>query len=66
MGNGDSYEVDMESKHEGVLDIHEDAFVIAYLQVVETPIILTTNEHDYVVHTVKQFKWESNSFLQMG
>lgn len=65
MDNGDSYEVDMESKHEGVLDLHEDALVIAYLQVVEIPIILTTNEHDCVVHRVKQFKWEGNSFLQM-
>jgi hypothetical protein len=58
--------VDTEAKHEGVLDIHKDALVIAYLQVVEIPIILTTNEHDCVVHTVKQFKWEGNSFLQMG
>jgi hypothetical protein len=31
MGIRDSNEVDMESKSKGVLNIHEDALVIAYL-----------------------------------
>jgi hypothetical protein len=52
-------------KNKSILDIHEDTLIIAYLQVAKIPIILTPNEHDHVVHRVKQFKWEGNSFLQV-
>ncbi len=43
----------IESKGNGVLDIHDDAFVFAYLQVNEIPIILTPKECDQDVHKAK-------------
>jgi len=59
----DPHDVVMESKHNGALDIYDDAFVIAYLQVRKVPIGLTPKEKDHVVHKAKRFKWEGNSFL---
>ncbi len=63
--DGDPHDVDMESKGNGVLDIYDDALVIAYLQAGEVPIGLTPKEKDCVVHKAKRFKWEGNSFLRM-
>jgi hypothetical protein len=54
----------MELEGSGALDIYDDAFVIAYLQVGEVPIGLTPKERDHVVHRAKWFKWEGNSLLQ--
>jgi hypothetical protein len=31
MGNGDSHDVNIELKDDGALNIHDDAFIIAYL-----------------------------------
>ncbi len=61
----DSHDVDMELEGNGVQDIYENVFVIAYLQVGEILIRLTPKERDHVVHRAKWFKWEGNSFLQM-
>jgi hypothetical protein len=45
MDNGDSrHDQDIELEGNGALDIHEDAFVIAYLQIGEVPIGLTPKE----------------------
>jgi len=63
MDDEDPHDVDIESKCNGALDIYDDAFVIAYLQAREVPIGLTPKEKDHVVHKVKGFKWEGNSFL---
>jgi hypothetical protein len=63
MGNGDSHEVDMELESKGVLDIHEDALAITYLQGGEVLIGLAPKECDHVVHRTKQFRWEDNSPL---
>jgi hypothetical protein len=46
MGNGHSHDVDIELKCDGSLNIHEDACIIAYLQVSEIPIGLTPKECD--------------------
>jgi hypothetical protein len=46
-----------------VLNIYDDAPIIAYLQVGEFLIGLTPKERDYVVHRPKWFKWEGNSLL---
>jgi len=51
--DGDSHDVDMELEGNGVQDIYEDAFVIAYLQVGEILIRLTLKEQDHVVHRAK-------------
>ncbi len=45
--------------------IYDDAFVIAYLQANEITIGLTPKEKDCVVHRVKHFKSEGNSFIRM-
>ncbi len=65
MGNGDYCDVNIEPKGNVALNIHEDAFIIAYLQVGEILIGFTPKESDHIVEKVKQPKWESNSFLQM-
>ncbi len=44
LGNGDSQEEDIEPKGNGVLDIHDDSPIIAYLQVGEIPIKLTIKD----------------------
>jgi hypothetical protein len=59
------HDVDMESEGNGSLDIYDDAFVIAYLQVGNFFIRLTPKERDCVVHKAKWFKWKSNSLLHM-
>jgi hypothetical protein len=41
MDDGDSHDVDMESKGNGAMDVYDDAHVIAYLQAKEVPIGLT-------------------------
>jgi hypothetical protein len=51
--DGDSHDADMELEGNGVQDIYEDAFVIAYLQVGEILIRLTLKEQDHVVHRAK-------------
>jgi hypothetical protein len=43
------------------LDIHEDAYIIAYLQACKVLVELTTNECDYIMHWATLFK--GNSFL---
>jgi hypothetical protein len=66
MGNGDPFVANIEPKGDCALDIHEkDAHVILYLQVDEVLVGLTPKERDQVLHMVKQFKWEGNSFLQV-
>ncbi len=62
---GDSQEEDIEPKRNGVLDIHDDLFVIAYLQTSGVSVGLTPKEPDRVMHKVKQFKWEGNSLFQV-
>jgi hypothetical protein len=66
MGVGDSHEVDMESKSKRALDIHEDALVIAYLQIDEVLVELTPLEEcDCVMHKAKWLRWEGNSLLRV-
>jgi len=65
MDDEDPHDVDLKSKCNGVQDIYDDAFIIAYLQAKKVPIGLTPKEKDHVVHKAKRFKWEGNSFLQM-
>ncbi len=63
MGNEDSHDLEIELEGDGVLDIYENALVIAYLQASEILIGLTPKERNHIVHRVKWFKWESNPFL---
>jgi len=56
MGNGESQYEDIEFKGNGALDIHEDAFVITYLQVGEVSIGLTPKKRNYVMHRAKWFR----------
>lgn len=63
MGNENSHVLDIELKGNRVLNIHEDAIAIIYLQVGEIPIRLIPKERDQIVHRAKWFKWEVNSFL---
>jgi hypothetical protein len=66
MGNGDPFVANIEPKGDCALDIHEEgAHVILYLQVDEVLVGLTPKERDQVLHMVKQFKWEANSFVQV-
>jgi len=65
MDDENPHDVNIESKRNGAQDIYDDAFVVAYLQAKEVPIGLTCKEKDHVVHKVKRFKWEGNSFLRM-
>ncbi len=65
VNDGDSHDVEMELKGNGVLNIQDDALVIAYLQASEVLIGLTPKEHNHIMHRVKWFKWESNPFLQV-
>jgi hypothetical protein len=53
----------MESKGNSALDIYDDEFVIAYLQVGEILIGLTPKERDHIVHRAKWFRWEGNQSL---
>jgi hypothetical protein len=53
MGTGDSYDVNIDFKNDGALDIKENAYVFAYLQISEVPIGLTPKEHDLVMHRAK-------------
>jgi hypothetical protein len=55
----------MELEGNSALDIYDNAPSIAYLQANEVPIALTPKVKDHVVHKVKRFNWEGNSFLQM-
>jgi hypothetical protein len=57
-GDENSCDLEIELKNDGALDIHEDANIIARLQVYEVLVRLTLNECDQVVHRVKLFKWE--------
>jgi hypothetical protein len=61
MGNGESCDVNIKLRGNGALDIHEDAYIIAYLQACEVLVELTTNECDYIMHWAQLFK--GNSFL---
>lgn len=63
MGNGKSSDANIESEGDGALDIHQNAYIIAYLQVCKILVGLTSKECDRVVDKVKLFKWEGNSFL---
>ncbi|CAK9193249.1 unnamed protein product [Sphagnum jensenii] len=45
--------MDIESKGNHVLNIHEDAIAIIYLQVGEIPIRLIPKERDQIVHRAK-------------
>ncbi len=63
MGNEDSHDLEIELEGDGVLDIYENALVIAYLQASEIFIELTPKEHDQVVHWPTWFKWEKQFFL---
>ncbi len=58
MGNKDSHDLEIELEGDGVLDIYENALVIAYLQASGIFIELTPKEHDQVVHWATWFKWE--------
>lgn len=53
MSIGDSYDVEIESKGNGALDLHDDAHVITYLQTNEILVGLTPKEQGYVVHRAK-------------
>jgi hypothetical protein len=61
MGNGESCDVNTKLRDDGALDIHEDAYIIAYLQACKVLVELTTNECDYIMHWATLFK--GNSFL---
>ncbi len=65
MDDEDPHDLDMVLEGNGVLDIYDEAPIIAYLQVGEAPIGLTPKERDRVVHKAKRFKWEGNSLLKM-
>jgi hypothetical protein len=65
MGDDNSCDLEIELKGNGALDIHEDATIIAHLQVHEVLVKLAFKEHDQVVHRVKLFKWEKNNFLHV-
>ncbi len=54
--DGDPYDVNMESKGNGALNIYDDAPIIAYLQASEVLIGLTPKEKGHAVHRAKQFK----------
>jgi hypothetical protein len=58
MGDENSCDLEIELKGDGALDIHEDATIIAHLQVNEVLVRLALKEHDQVVHRVKLFKWK--------
>jgi hypothetical protein len=49
--------LDIELENDGVLDIYEYVFIIAYLQTCEFLVGLTPKECDHVVHRAKCFKW---------
>ncbi len=63
MGNGESHDEDIELKGNSALDIHEDAFVITYLQVDEVFVGLTPKEQNRIMYRAKWFRWEGNSLL---
>lgn len=53
MDNENSHVVDIESKGNHILNIHEDAIAIIYLQVGEIPTRLIPKERDQIVHRAK-------------
>jgi hypothetical protein len=57
LNSGDSQEEDIEPKGNGILDIHDDLFVIAYSTTSGVSVGLTPKELNWVMHRVKQFKW---------
>jgi hypothetical protein len=61
----DSQEEDIEPKGNGVLDIHDDLFVISYLQTSGVLVGLTPKDLDRLMHRAKWFKWEGNSLPQV-
>jgi fructose-1,6-bisphosphatase len=65
MGNGKFSDANIESEGDGALDldIHQNTYVIAYLQERKVLVGLTSKECDHVVDKAKWFKWEGNSFL---
>ncbi len=63
--NGDSQEEDIEPKGNGVLDTHDDLFVIVYLQTSGVLVGLTPKELNWVMHRAKRFKWEGNTLLHV-
>jgi len=64
MGNGDSQERDIELEGNGAQDIHDDSWIIAYLQANEILVEITPKEWNHVVHKAfKHFKWKGNSLL---
>jgi hypothetical protein len=66
MGNGDSQKEDIELEGNGAQDIHDDSWIIAYLQANEILVEMTPKEQNHVVHKAyKQFKWEGNSLLHV-
>jgi hypothetical protein len=50
MGNEDNHDVNIELKGNGVLNIHEDAPIITYLQACEVLIGLAFKECDQILH----------------
>jgi hypothetical protein len=65
MGDENYCDLEIELKVDGALDIHENASIIAHLQVNEVLFTLALKEHDQVVHRVKLFKWERIFFLHV-
>jgi hypothetical protein len=63
MSNGKFSDASIELESDGALDIHRNAYVIAYLQVCKVLVGLTSKECDHVPDKAKWFKWEGNSFL---
>jgi hypothetical protein len=66
MGGGDSQEEDIELEGNGAQDIHDDSWIISYLQANEILVEITPKEWIHVVHRAyKQFKWKGNSLLHV-
>lgn len=63
MGNGKFSDINIELEGDGALNNHQNAYVIAYLQVCKVLVGLIFKECDHVVDKAKWFKWEGNSFL---
>jgi len=63
MGNENSHDLEIEHEGDGVLDIYENALVIAYLQASEIFIELIPKEHDQVMHWATWCKWEKQFSL---
>jgi hypothetical protein len=63
MSNGKFSDASIELESDGALDIHRNAYVIAYLQVCKVLVGLTSKECDHVPDKAKWFKWEGNYLL---